>query len=249
MQKGDWSINTTEEEQFDYQAYMKEYTPDLGEIHRGPEARQKRREAEILNNRGLDYRDAGDYDRAVEYFTKAIELNPNYAIAYNNRGGVYSDKGDYDRALEDCNKAIILKPEYAEPYSNRGSIYRDTGEVDLAINDYDMAIQLKPDSVEAHYNRGITYGEKGDHDRAIEDYTRAIELKPDLSKIYYNRAEAWLHLREWEEAKADLMTARNMGVNIINEFRSEYANVPDFEQKYGVKLPADIAAMLTLTQA
>ena len=107
-------MNTTEEAEFDYQAYMKEYTLDLGEIHRGPEARQKRREAAILNNRGLDYRDAGDYDHAIEHFAKAIELNPNYAIAYNNRGGVYSDKGDYDRALEDCNKAI--------QYSSRSSL-------------------------------------------------------------------------------------------------------------------------------
>ena len=178
MQKGDWSMNTTEEAEFDYQAYMNEYTPDLGEIHRGPEARQKRREAAILNNRGLDYRDEGDYDHAIEYFTKAIELHPNYAIAYNNRGGIYSDKGDYDRALEDCNKAIHSSPEFAQPYSNRGNaIYRDAGEVDLAIKDYDMAIQLKPDFVKAHYNRGIAYAEKGDYYRAIEDYTRTIELK------------------------------------------------------------------------
>ena len=48
-------MNTTKEVEFDYQAYMKENAPDLGEIHRGPEARQKRREAAILNNRGVDY--------------------------------------------------------------------------------------------------------------------------------------------------------------------------------------------------
>ena len=68
-------MNTTEEEvELDYQTYMKEYVSDPGEI-RGPEARQKRREAAIHNNRGLACRDEGDYDCAIESFTKAIEWN------------------------------------------------------------------------------------------------------------------------------------------------------------------------------
>ena len=51
MQKGDDSVSRTKDGEFDYQAYMKENPSDLGEI-RGPEARQKRREAVIHNNRG-----------------------------------------------------------------------------------------------------------------------------------------------------------------------------------------------------
>ena len=171
-------MNTTEEEvEFDYQEYMKEYGPDLGEIHRGPEARQKRREAAIHNNRGLAYRDERDYNRAIEAFIKAIELNPHYAIAYNNRG--------------------------------------------------------------------IAYGEKGDYDRAIVDYTKAIELKPGFAEGYYNRGEAWLHLGEWDKAKLDLTVAMAMEIDIIHSFRNEYGSVPDFERRNGVKLPADLAAMLT----
>ena len=170
-------MNTTAELEFDYQTYMKKYAPDPGEIHRGPEVRQKRREATTHNNHGVAYRDEGEYDRAIEDFTKAIELNPNYAIAYNNRGRVYSDKGEIDRA--------------------------------------------------------------------IEDYNTAIELKPELAEAYYNRGEAWLHLGEWDKAKSDLTVARSMGINIITAFDYLYESVPDFEDRNGVKLPEDIAAMLT----
>ena len=53
-------MNTTEEEEFDYQAYMKDYVPDPDKIHWGPEARQKRREAAIHNNRGLAYGEKGE---------------------------------------------------------------------------------------------------------------------------------------------------------------------------------------------
>ena len=94
----------------------------------------------------------------------------------------------------------------------------------------------------------MAYGKQGDFDRAIEDYTQAIQLNPDYAKAYCNRGEAWLHLKEWEKARADLTAARDMGLDIIASFHNEYASVPDFEQKNGVKLPADIAEMLTPQQ-
>ena len=49
-------------------------------------------------------------DRAIEDYTKAIELNPNYTDAYYNRSLVYNYKGDLDRALNDLNRAIQLNP-------------------------------------------------------------------------------------------------------------------------------------------
>ena len=51
------------------------------------------------NNRGGAYYLKGEYDSAIVDFTKAIELNPNYAIAYNNRGVAYHLKKEYDSAI------------------------------------------------------------------------------------------------------------------------------------------------------
>ena len=50
---------------------------------------------------------------------------------------------------------------------------------------------------------------------------------------------------EWEKANSDLVATRNMGVDIIAEFHRDYESVEDFEQKNGVHLPEDIAALLT----
>ena len=81
-------------------------------------------------------------------------------------------------------------------------------------------------------------------------YTKAIELRPDLVDPYYNRGMVFVLLQEWEKAKEDLTTAKDKQENIILEqFRKEYENVADFEQKHNVKLPEDIAAMLTPAQA
>ena len=213
--------------------------------------------AEAYNNRGVAYDGKGEFDHAIADYTKAIAFNPNLAMAYYNRGRACGKRDDYDRAIEDFNKAITLKSDYADAYNNRGVAYDGKGEFDHAIADYTKAIVFNPNLAEAYHNRGGTYKEKGDIDRAIADYTEAIALKSDYANAYnnrgnaynqkdeferaiadlnkaieinsnyalayYNRGLAWLSLGEWEKARVDLTTARSMGV----------------------KLPADIAAMLT----
>jgi len=79
-----------------------------------------KKDAVYWYNKGVD---ATDLDKKIEYYTKAIELNPEYAEAYCNRGFAYDNKGEYDRAIEDYNKAIELNPEFAEVYNNRGLAY------------------------------------------------------------------------------------------------------------------------------
>ena len=201
--------------------------------------------AEPYINRGVAYDNKGDFDRAIEDHNTAIKLNPDYAKAYNNRGVAYGKKGDFDRAIVDFNKAVQLNPDDAAAYYNRGGAYYNKDTVDRAIEDYTKVIELKPDDTEAHNNRGVAYGEKGDYDRAIADYTKAIELKPKLAMVYSNRGEAWLHLAEWDKARADLTNARDLGVDIVASFHNDYKSVEAYERANRVKLPEDIAAMLT----
>ena len=198
------------------------------------------------NNRGATYRDKGNFNRAIEDCNKAIELKPDYADPYNNRGAAYVGKGEVDRAIVDYNKAIELEPDFVQAYYNRGNAYSKKDEYNHAIQDYTKAIELQHDLAEAYTGRGMAYYREADFNRAIEDFDRAIDLNPDfVSTVYCNRGEAWLPLREWRRAKSDLTTAKDMGHNIIASFHNDYKNVVDFEDRNGVKLPADLAAMLT----
>ena len=196
-------------------------------------------------NRGSAYGKKDDYDRAIKDFTKAIEFKPDFAVAYTNRGIAYERKGDVESAIADHTKAIDLKNDYANAYYNRGVAYGIKGEYDRAIEDYTKAINLNPNDVKAYNNRGVARYKKSDYELAIEDYTEAIDLKPDFAEACYNRGEAWLHVQAWEDAKADLIVAKDKGINIITAFHNDYRSVEDFERRNRVKLPEDIAAMLT----
>src|SRR3989338_1100569 len=61
--------------------------------------------------KGLKYDIDKDYDKAIEAFTKAIALKPDYAYAYTNRGVAYAVKGNKDRAISDYKKACDMGNE------------------------------------------------------------------------------------------------------------------------------------------
>ena len=200
--------------------------------------------AEAYHNRGVVYAKKGNYDFAIKDYTKAIELKPEFTIYYD-RGIAYSNKGDFDHAIEDYTKAIELNTIFSSAYINRGNAYSSKGDFDHAIEDYTKAIELDINPADAYNNRGVVYVKRDDVIRALEDYTKAIELNPNRDIPYYNRGVVWLHLREWEKAKTDLTAAKKKGMDIIASFCDGYKNVEAFEKRHRVKLPEDIALLLT----
>lgn len=130
-------------------------------------------------------------------------------------------------------------------FTNRGNAYYHRGEIDRAIADYDRAILLNPEDADAYNSRGAAYGNTGEISRAIIAFTKAIVLNLWHAGAYSNRGGLWLYLGEWEKAKADFRTAKGMGVDIPTLFYSNYESVKDFEVKHGVKVPRDLAALLS----
>ena len=133
----------------------------------------------------------GQIERAIEYYSRAIELEPDKVGSYNNRGVAYYNKGDYACAIKDYTKAIELRLNYAIAYYNRGMAYREKGEFDSTIVDLTKSLELAPDNALAYANRAVVYLIKGKIDLVIVDSTKAIELAPNLAIAYANRAIAY----------------------------------------------------------
>ena len=82
------------------------------------------------------------YDRAIQDYSKAIELGPGHAIAYYNRGNVYIELNQPIKAIKDYNKAIELNPGFAAAYNNRGSAYMMLQKVSRGCLDLKKACEL-----------------------------------------------------------------------------------------------------------
>ena len=91
-----------------------------------------------------------------------------------------------------------------------------------------------------------TESEKQDaYKRAITHYCRSIELNPEYASVYYNRGQCRLHLKEWEKAGEDLLTAQDMGINVPVQFRKDYKRgMEEFKEKTGIEIPQGFATLL-----
>ncbi len=88
-----------------------------------------------------------DIDRAkgIEFFNKALDLDPNYGIVWNQLGYVYSDLGDFEKAIECFQKYASLSPWNANPVESIAELYFRMGKLELAIAKYKETLAIKPD--------------------------------------------------------------------------------------------------------
>jgi tetratricopeptide (TPR) repeat protein len=139
-------------------------------------------QAEIENNFGnISYND-GKYDKAIEHYTKAVTIQPDYAEALYNIGSVYYDMKQYDKTIDYCQKAINSRPEYAEAYSLMGMASSNIGRADDAMKYLQAALRIDPDNAESHYNLAIVYGNKGLTKDAVQELKYALRIRPDFAE-------------------------------------------------------------------
>jgi len=163
---------------------------------------------------------ASDPKDKVLWYTKAIELDPEYALAYNNRGLAKYYLKDYASTIKDYDRAIELNPEDAIAYNNRGIAKRKLKDYASAIKDYNRAIELDPEYAIAYNNRGNAKDDLGDYASAIKDYDRAIELNPEDAIAYNNRGLAKDDLGDYASAIKDYDRA----IELNPEYADAYNN-------------------------
>jgi tetratricopeptide (TPR) repeat protein/photosystem II stability/assembly factor-like uncharacterized protein len=117
----------------------------------------------------------GEYDKAIMYFTMALESEADLTEVYNRRALAYHEKGEYGLALEDYGRALEREPDSAMVYNNRAVTYAALLQLDKAMADLDRAIEIDPRFGKAHYNRGLLYSSRREYDAAIANLTQALE--------------------------------------------------------------------------
>jgi tetratricopeptide (TPR) repeat protein len=171
--------------------------------------------ADQWNAKGLEYMAAGNLDKALDCYNKAVKADPRYPYACINRAWLYNLKGEFAKAVTDCTKAIGMKPAYflAAAYNNRAWAYCGLGKYADALPDADTAIRLDPTMSYAYNNRGWALCGLGRYNEALDDLDKAIDLKPNefLSFSYLNRGWANYGLTEYDDALDDYEDSCEMG--------------------------------------
>ena len=166
-----------------------------------------------FGNRGISYRNRGDYAAALADFNQALSLNPNDADSLINRGATYRRMGDYDRALADYQEALRINPSHSDAWNSLGTLYLNREDYQRAITNYNEAIRLNARRADYWTNRGIAYRNMRDYTHALADFAQSLAVNPNYANAYYGRAVAYEEMRDWSHASADYDQADRVGPN------------------------------------
>ena len=154
----------------------------------------------LLNNMAGVYKAQGDYEKALEYYDKALKVkertlgndHPSTATTYDNMAGVYQEQGDYEKALKYYGKALEIvertlgndHPSTATTYNNMALVYQYQGEYEKALEYYGKALEIvertlgndHPYTATTYNNMAGVYQAQGDYEKALEYYEKDLEI-------------------------------------------------------------------------
>jgi len=203
---GEYKINRNLNLNKDFLNNKKHFKKELS-INSNINSKNVNQSSEYYVNLGADAYNGGYYDLAINYYTKAIQLDPYNTYAYNGRGMVHKKLGNYNQAIADFTDAIEYRPDFVDAYNNRGETYRLVGKYNQGIIDFNIAIQLDSNDDYAYASRGKAYYDSHKYKQAIADYSRATQINPYYADAYYNRGLAYKKFGNQELAIADFNKA------------------------------------------
>ncbi len=143
----------------------------------------------LLGNESLNNR---DFDLAVDFYTKSLENDPDFAQAYNNRGVARLEDGHPYEAIQDYNQAIAIDPKYYEAVFNRAYAYENVGKIENALNDVNLLEGVFPDSAYIYFYKGLLLTNNRQYPSGIQNFKKSIDLDTtnldayvNLSTLYY----------------------------------------------------------------
>lgn len=134
-------------------------------------------EAIQFSNLGVAWYEKGDYDKAIKYYKRAVELNPDFVEAHNNLGVSYAKQGNYNQAIECYKKATKKDLNYATPFSNIGVAFYRLGYLEKAVKYFEKAIAADPKYERAYNYKVVVLMKKGDRKKALKFLKRIRKLK------------------------------------------------------------------------
>jgi serine/threonine protein kinase/tetratricopeptide (TPR) repeat protein len=152
-------------------------------------------------------------DSAIEHFRRAIEIDPQFALAYSALGSCYVNRvlkglgqaGDHDKAKTAFRKALALDPKLLEARMQMVFIYLTGGQKQKARAEIDMLRDEYPNDPGVQFVRGVVARLDSDYDKALRSYDRMVRLNPGERVLAsYNRARVFMYQKQYEEALHEL---------------------------------------------
>lgn len=144
--------------------------------------------SQSYHHRGIAHAALGQFQKAEEDFSGAIQRDAANIPAYNERGNARRELGKLDEAIADFDEVIRQGVQHPAVFTNRGLARHDQGKYDEALPDYNAAIAIDAKFAPAWEAGGSTRQAQGNLPKAISNFRRAIELDDSFDRAHNNLA-------------------------------------------------------------
>lgn len=164
----------------------------------------------------------GRMDEAIEYYRRALRIEPNYARAHCGLAialdlhGDPPDRTQSDAASAHYTRALEIEPDYPEAHSGLARTLAAADRLEEAIWHFRQAIRIEPNLVQAHGGLGIALHMQGKLDEAIGHYRKALQIDPEHTEAHSSLACALAEQGKLDEA--------------INHYRRALRGKPDYAE-------------------
>jgi serine/threonine protein kinase/tetratricopeptide (TPR) repeat protein len=165
---------------------------------------------------GDEKHSTGDDLASIPFYKQAIDLDPNFAMAFARLGTVYNNYGEVETAETYRKKAFELKERASERERLyiTAHYYADSGQLEKGNAAYALYKQTYPRDITPYINLAVTDAQLGNFEKALGNSLEAIRVDPDEVRGYGGLAGAYSALGRLEEAK----TVANQGLRLHSEF-------------------------------
>ena len=157
---------------------------------------------------------------ALPLYQRAVELDPNFAMAYARLGTVYSNLGQSELAEKNREKAFELRDRASEHEKLyiMSHYYVDSGQLEKGITALELYKQTYPRDSTPYNNLAVVYILMGQYENALDNARQSVQLDPDSASGYSNVAFAYAGLNRLDEAKATFNQAlqRKAGAAVVH---------------------------------
>lgn len=169
--------------------------------------------ARINTELGLNYARSGSYDLALDKLQRAIEQNPNYALAHNGIAYVYAQRNDPSRAEEHYQRALRLNPGDPGTRNNFAVFLCGQKRVSEAEKLFLQAASTPryEEPEKAYTNAGVCARRNGDLVRADGHFRKALEIRPGSAEALQQMASLCLERKDYLRARAFIQRYEKVG--------------------------------------
>ena len=174
-----------------------------------------------LCRKGYSFSINGEDQKALQYFQKATETDPDDSLAWNGLGYCHAGLKNHDAAIAAYQQAIKTNPADETAYFNLANYYVELGRFTEAVDAYKSVIQIKPEMASAHFKLGLAYARLGLYEEGMQAFNSVIKLEPGAAPAHFNAGLAYGELGRYKEA----IDAHEKVIDLRPEYAPAYFNI------------------------